>query len=317
MSTRSAVGEASWRPDGTSRVGMHFAVLRGVTDQKMTQNVAPALRTAPARTSRTPLPFFLVLLSISVLINYVDRGNLAVAAPLVKSELHISAAQLGFLLTAFFWTYTALMFPSGWLADRLNVNWVLAGGFVLWSLATSATALVHGFVALMVARMLLGAGESVAFPSYGRILARHVGQEHRGVANAMIMSGMSLGPAIGTYGCGILMADYGWRPVFFAVGLVSLLWIVPWMRWMPDDGVVEDRTTAPVSAFDILRTRSFWGAAIGHFGGTYAFYFILLWLPFYLVGERHLSCARWPSKPPGSISPTRPLRRLVAGLEIG
>ena len=211
-------------------------------------------------------------------------------ASFVKSELHYSAAQLGFLLTAFFWTYTALMFPSRWPAYCLNVNWVLAGGFVLWSLATSATALVHGFVALMVARMSLGAGESWAFPCVRPHpgSSRRAGTSRRRERDDHVGHESGAGDRHGT-GCGIPTADYGWRPVFFAVGLVSLLWIVPWMRWMPDDGVVEDRTTAPVSAFDILRTRSFWGAAIGHFGGTYAFYFILLWLPFYLVGERHLS----------------------------
>ncbi len=255
----------------------------------MTLDPSAPLTAAPARTGRTPLPCFLFLLSISVLINYVDRGNLSVAAPLIKGELHISAAQLGVLLSAFFWTYTGLMYPSGWLADRFNVNWVLAGGFVIWSLATSATALAHSFFTLIVVRMLLGAAESVAFPSYGRILARHVGQEYRGVANAMIMSAMSLGPAVGAYGCGVLMASYGWRPVFFAIGLVSLLWVLPWLRWMPDAGDAEDRATLRVPAFEILRRRPFWGAAVGHFCGTYAFYFVLLWLPFYLVGERHLS----------------------------
>ena len=80
----------------------------------------------------------IVLLGISVFINYVDRGNLAIAAPMVKDELGISAAQLGILLSAFFWTYACLQPVSGWLVDRLNVNWVIAGGFLLWSAATAA-----------------------------------------------------------------------------------------------------------------------------------------------------------------------------------
>jgi hypothetical protein len=79
----------------------------------------------------------LVLLAISILINYVDRGNLSIAAPLLKDELGISASQLGILLAAFFWTYTAMQFVSGWLVDRFDVNWVIAAGYLLWSLRDS------------------------------------------------------------------------------------------------------------------------------------------------------------------------------------
>src|SRR2546430_17460472 len=92
----------------------------------------------------------LVLLAISILINYVDRGNLSIAAPMLKDELGISASQLGVLLSAFFWTYACLQPVSGWLVDRLNVNWVIAGGFFLWSAATVGTGIVHAFSTLLV-----------------------------------------------------------------------------------------------------------------------------------------------------------------------
>ncbi|MGH9701747.1 MAG: MFS transporter, partial [Candidatus Acidiferrales bacterium] len=105
------------------------------------------------------LRLVLVLLAISVFINYVDRGNLSIAAPMLKDELGISASQLGLLLSAFFWTYACLQFVSGWLVDRLNVYWVFAGGFFLWSLATAATGLIHTFAFLFVLRLLLGMGE--------------------------------------------------------------------------------------------------------------------------------------------------------------
>jgi len=99
--------------------------------------------------------FFLLFLSI--LINYIDRGNLSIAAPLLKDELRISVSQLGVLFSAFFWTYSAVLIVSGWIIDRYDVNWVLASGFVLWSMATTATGLVHGFAMLIVLRMVLGA----------------------------------------------------------------------------------------------------------------------------------------------------------------
>jgi MFS transporter, ACS family, D-galactonate transporter len=231
--------------------------------------------------------FFLLFLSI--LINYIDRGNLSIAAPLLKEELRISASQLGVLFAAFFWTYSTVQIVSGWIIDRYDVNWVLAAGFVLWSMATTATGLVHGFAMLIAVRMVLGAAESVAFPSYSKIIALHVPQQHRGMANAVIMAGMSAGPAVGTYGCGISMARYGWRPVFIALGLVSLIWVAPWLRWMPRTTINDQRVTAPISAADIFRQRSFWGASVGHFCIAYPWYLILLWLPLYLVRERHQS----------------------------
>ena len=73
----------------------------------------------------------LVLLAICVMINYVDRGNLSVAAPLLKRELGLSPSQLGILFAAFFITYTAMQFVIGWLIDRFDVNRILAAGFLI------------------------------------------------------------------------------------------------------------------------------------------------------------------------------------------
>jgi MFS family permease len=239
--------------------------------------------------SRWVIPVWLSLLAVSVLINYVDRGNLAVAAPLLKDELRISTTQIGVLITAFFWTYTAVMAVSGWLVDRFDVNWVLAAGFILWSLATAATGLTHTFALLLAARMVLGLGESVAFPSFGKIIALNVPQQHRATANAMIMSGMSLGPAIGTLVCGMSMARYGWRPVFIVIGLVSLLWVLPWLRYKPRNTIDGARVRASVPVREILRQNNFWAASFGHFCANYPFYFMIVWLPMYLVRERHFT----------------------------
>src|SRR5207247_3295818 len=122
----------------------------------------------------------LILLAICFLINYVDRGNLSVAAPLLKTELDLSASQLGILLSVFFWTYTLMQFPMGWLVDHFNVNRILAAGFLLWSLATVATGLVRGFLLLLMMRLILGIGESVAMPSGSKILARCLPEHYRG-----------------------------------------------------------------------------------------------------------------------------------------
>src|SRR5881392_126152 len=132
---------------------------------------------SPMRT-RDPFAPALVLLAIGVLISYVDRGILSVAAPQLKDELALSASQLGILLAAFFWTYTAMQFVSGWLVDRFDVNLIIAAGYLLWSLATATTGIVRGFTILLAMRLLLGIGESVAFPSCSKILARHLPEYH-------------------------------------------------------------------------------------------------------------------------------------------
>jgi MFS family permease len=129
----------------------------------------------------------LFLLALSVFINYLDRGNLSIAAPLLKNEFQLSATQLGVLLSSFFWTYSFFLPISGWLVDRLDVKWVLAGGFFLWSAATAATGLVHAFGTLILLRMALGAGESVSYPACSTILSRYLPEHKRGFANASML----------------------------------------------------------------------------------------------------------------------------------
>ena len=106
----------------------------------------------------------IALLALAALINYIDRGNLSIAASLLKDELGLSASQLGILLSSFFWTYSLFLPVSGWLADRFDAKWVMALGFFLWSGATAVTGGLHAFAALLAARLTLGIGESVAYP---------------------------------------------------------------------------------------------------------------------------------------------------------
>ncbi len=246
----------------------------------------------PADDSRSLAAFApaLVLLAICVLINYVDRGNLSVAAPLLKRELGLSASQLGILFAAFFTTYTAMQFVIGWLIDRFDVNRILAAGFLVWSLATATTGLLRGFVLLLTMRLILGVGESVAVPASSKILARHLPEHHRGFASGVVMSALRCGNAVGTFGAGFLMAKFGWRPVFVGIGLLSLLWLPAWTKWMPRGaGFAVDSVTPAPDFAEIFRQKSFWGTSAGQFCCNYLFYFMITWLPTYLVIERHLS----------------------------
>src|ERR1700733_16068402 len=101
--------------------------------------------TAKLKLDQLRLSRVLFLLALSVFINYLDRGNLSIAAPLLKNEFQLSATQLGVLLSSFFWTYSFFLPVSGWLVDRFEVKWVTASGFILWSAATAATGVAHAF----------------------------------------------------------------------------------------------------------------------------------------------------------------------------
>jgi len=241
----------------------------------------------------------LALLILASLINYVDRGNLALAAPLLKVEWGLSASQLGILFSAFFWSYTALQFVIGWLVDRFNVNVVIAAGFLVWSLSTAVTGMITGFGLLLVMRIALGAGESVMFPAASKIFARNLPEHARGLANGTLCASMRWGAAVGTFGGGLLIAHLGWRTTFIVIGLISLLWLPAWMRWKPVPMLsgIQRGNASPCQPGDvetpsfaaILGKRSFWGASTGHFCFNYISYFMISWLPYYLVHERHLS----------------------------
>jgi MFS family permease len=232
----------------------------------------------------------LVLLFLSVFINYVDRSNLSIAAPFIKDELGISASQLGVLLSAFFWTYSSCQILSGWLVDRFDVKWVFAAGFFLWSSATAVTGLVHSLVLLTLVRVVLGIGESVAYPGYSKILALHCPEGRRGFANSIIAAGLALGPSFGLLFGGTLVAHYGWRPFFVALGSLCLLWLLPWVRWMPstDPASLSHKTEGP-GMWEIVQRRSAWGTWLCLFCGNYYLYFMVTWLPYYLQRERGFS----------------------------
>jgi len=233
------------------------------------------------------------LLGLAVFINYVDRGILPSAAPLMKDELHLSATQIGILLSAFFWTYTPCQLLTGWVAQRIGAYRVLALGVAIWSLATIGFGFGHGFAALIALRLALGLGESAAFPCLSKLLAERVAPERLGMANGVVTLGLSLGPAFGAYAGGMAMSAWSWRPVFIAFGLASLLWLIPW-RLATKAAGAEARpssTMAAISLRRILARRALWGGGLGHFAGNYTLYFVISWLPLFLVKSRGFSMA--------------------------
>ena len=233
-----------------------------------------------------------LLMAVAVFINYVDRGNLATAAPLVQGELGLSNTRVGVLLSAFFWTYTAAQPFAGWLAQRFDTRIVYAVGVAIWSLATTLTGVVAGFMSLLVLRLLLGIGESVTFPCTSKILAESGSEYERGRANGLISAGCGLGPTVGTLVGGILMAEHGWRSTFLVFGLCSLLWLWPWLSsTRPADHVLQCRPHI-VAYSRILKKRALWGSSLGHFSFNYGYYFVLTWVPLFLVNSRGFSISQ-------------------------
>jgi MFS family permease len=231
------------------------------------------------------------LLALAIFINYVDRGNLATAAPLIADQLHLSNAQIGLLLSAFFWSYVPAQILAGWLAQHINPYRTLGIGLALWSISTAVSGLASGFYSLIGLRVLLGLGESAAYPCSSNLLACHLALNRLGSANGVIMTGQALGPAFGTFVGGLLISQIGWRSVYIIFGLASMLWLVPWCaltRHVMAHTDAKSAETGP-SFVEILRRREIWGASFGQFCTGYAFYFLISWLPLYLVKARGLS----------------------------
>jgi MFS family permease len=255
------------------------------------------------------------LVAAALFINYIDRGAVPTAAHLIQDELGLSAAQLGILFSAFFWTYSILQIPVGWIAERYGAHRVLAAGLALWACATILVGFAHSFAALLLLRLLLGIGESAGFPSAGKLLAVAVPVESLGIANGIVAAGYQFGPAVGAWGGGLLMAHYGWRAAFWVFGSLSLLWLLPWSRVrLPRETVGTGGSSHPPLRA-ILRQPSLWGTALGLFSSNYVFFFVLNWLPYYVVRERGFSTAEMASLT-GSAYVVSALSSIVAGWAI-
>ena len=235
--------------------------------------------------------WLVVLLAASVLLNYVDRGAIGVAAPLMKDELALSATGFGIAVSAFFWIYAPLCVLAGWLCDRVCVYRMFAAGLAVWALSTTLPGFVNGLTMLIVLRLTLGLGESIAFPGASKIIAAEVAPENRGSANAAVAAAIAFGPAVGVLAGGMILADFGWRPIFLIFGLVTLVWLVPWH--FVSRPLRAEKLAAPIVApfpmRRLLRLPSLWIMGIGHLMSNYGFYFLLAWLPLWLVKTRGYS----------------------------
>lgn len=241
-----------------------------------------------------------LVLALGFVVNYIDRGNISVAAPLMQSEFGWSAARLGVLFSAFFLSYAIMQVPGGFLVDRFELKWLYALAFIWWSASNAAIAFAGGFLSILTLRVLLSMGESISLPATSKVLATLFREDQRGIANGIVDSGYKFGPAIGVVFGGLFVAAHGWRALFLVTGVVGLLWLVPWFR-IADTVKIQGRQHAnPIAMINdvealtlsqILASRRAWGTFIGNFCGGYVWYLMLSWLPSYLVTERHMHLA--------------------------
>lgn len=238
-------------------------------------------------------PLLVGLLSAAVLLSYVDRGTLPLAGPLITGEFGLSATAFGVAISAFFWVYAPAQLLCGWMVDRYSAYTLFGAGLALWGVATALTGLAGGLVSLIALRLMLGLGQSFLFPGSSKLIAQHCTPDQRGSANGWVMAGLAVGQATGALVGGLIMAAYGWRVMCLVLGLVTLVWLIPWrlVRWADEPVAPPVPGQRQVSFGEILSKPALWSSAVAHFCGNYGFYFLISWLPLYLVKERGVSIA--------------------------
>ena len=240
--------------------------------------------------TRTQISALIALMTALLFFNYIDRGNLATVGPLLIDGLKLTNTQFGVLLGAFFWTYAPAQLLQGWLSQRVDLYKLLTLGVLLWSLVTATTVLAGGFATLLGLRLILGLGESVVFPVSSVLFAELVPEARRGAANGWMNTGLWIGPMVGTFAGAAIAARHGWQATFLIFGAVSLLWLWPWLRFARQaPHVAPAERGRPPPYRELLSHRAAWGTFLGHFSNNYSFYFLIGWLPTYLVKVRGLS----------------------------
>ena len=255
---------------------------------------SPAVSSIPANATRHRWTV-VALLFAGVVINYIDRGNLSVAAVPLMRDLQVVPGGMGTLLSAFFWTYALFQIPAGYLTDRFGLKRMYAAGFLLWSVASALTGLAHSFHQVLALRLLLGLGEAVAIPAGMSYIRRNFRPEEQGLPTGLFASGAMAGPALGAFLGAFLLDRIGWRFLFVLTGVGGCVWLLPWASLVPEYAAGKPSTVeAPVGRVTfgwaaLFRRRVTWAFTLGVFCYQYGFYFCLTWMPAYLVMARGYS----------------------------
>jgi MFS transporter, ACS family, D-galactonate transporter len=235
-----------------------------------------------------------ILLFGASLINYLDRAAISFALPLISKDFQITPQGKGLLLSSFFWSYAMMQIPIGWCADRLNLRWLYAGAFTIWSLAQGLTGLSSSLAMLLGFRILLGVGESIYLPGGTKIVSLLFSPKERGLPSGLFDFGTRTGLVLEGILVPWLLVHFGWRRTFVLLGFTALVWIAPWSGFFPrrlravnSNAALPDR--APQFVARSLLNRNLLGICVGFFCFDYYWYVLVTWLPDYLVTVRDLS----------------------------
>jgi ACS family D-galactonate transporter-like MFS transporter len=244
---------------------------------------------------------------LATAINFIDRANLSVAAPVIQRELNFDDTTKGLILGAFFWTYALFQMPGGYMADRIGVRITYAFAVIWWSIFTSLTALGRNVISLFAFRLGLGIGEAAAYPSNAKVVGLWFPRRERVLAASIFDSGTRVGTAVSLPIVTYLILTFGWRASFVVTGTFGLIWVVLWLAFYRDpnksranaaeleyirqDGArIEDVAGGPkIRWVDLFRYRTIWGMMLGFFCLNFVIYFFITWFPSYLVSARHFS----------------------------
>lgn len=243
---------------------------------------------------------FLCFLAIAV--NYIDRANLAVAAPEIEKALGIGPAQMGLILSGFFWTYALMQIPFGWFVDRVGARIALPLAVGWWSLFTAATASVSSVAGMFGCRLLLGVGEAGAYPSCAKLVSQWFRRSERALATSIFDSGSRVGSALSIPVVALIIGTLGWKAAFVITGALGALWIVGWFiiyrspahadMTGEHDAVYEAPAQTggnDVTWASLFKHRTLWGMMLGFFCLNFVIYFFITWFPSYLVQTRGFS----------------------------
>ena len=236
----------------------------------------------------------------------LDRTAMTIAAPTIQHEYGFSLVSMGWILTAFTWTYALLQVPAGWLAERIGPRRALYWANVLWSALTAATPLGFSVPSFILIRALLGAGQSADWPASILALKRWFPKSERSGGNSILLGGLYLGPIAAAPITTWVIIGFGWRASFYAFGVLGILLGAFWWLFFRDDPATHPRMTpaeaqyiaagrdedprgVPGSFRRCLGAPQFWAIGLQYFCLVLIQSFYTTWLPTYLVTERHFS----------------------------
>lgn len=236
-----------------------------------------------------------LLFAITV-INYADRGVLGVVAPVLIKTFGLSIKQFGIIASGFGWGYVLMVFLGGGVVSLLGPKKTFIYSSVLWSFAIMLVGAASGFASLLGLRILFGASEGVAFPSGSQLIGNWFPDKEHGRAACLMGAGIPLGSLIIIPIAVWLTSAYGWQAPFILLGVVGLFWAILCKVFIsnkpagvsPQSIDASAANTTRASWGRILGSKTLWLTGLAFFSSAYVLYFLLNFLPTYLVRERHM-----------------------------